>query len=38
LLTKKFKKSVKKKIVMVLVWTTPLYEFETWTIKKEDIQ
>jgi hypothetical protein len=38
LLTKKFKKSVKKKIVKTLVWTTLLYGCKTWTPKKEDMK
>jgi len=38
LLTKRFKRSVKKKIVKTLVWTTLLYGCETWTLKKEEIR
>jgi hypothetical protein len=38
LLKKEFKKSVMKKIVKTLVWTTLLYGCETWTLKKGDIE
>jgi len=37
LLTKPFRKEVKKKIVKTLVWSTLLYGSETWTLRKEDI-
>jgi len=38
LLTKRFSKNVKKKIVKTLIWTTLLYGAETWTLRKEEIQ
>jgi len=38
LLTKPFPKEVKKKRVMTLVWSTLLYGYETWTLRKEDIR
>jgi len=38
LLLRKFKNSVKKKIVKTLVWTTLLFGCETWTLKKEEIR
>ena len=38
LLTKSFRKEVKKKIVKTLVWSTLLYGSETWTLRKEDIR
>jgi len=37
-LTKSFRKEVKKKIVKTLVWSTLLCESETWTLRKEDIR
>ena len=38
LLTKPFRKEVKKTIVKTLVWSTLLYGSETWTLRKEDIR
>ena len=38
LLTKSFRKEVKKKMVKTLVWSTLLYGSETWTLRKEDIR
>jgi len=38
LLTKSFRKEVKKKIVKTLVWSTLPYGSETWTLRKEDIR
>src|SRR4029077_20838818 len=38
LLTKRFNKVVKKKIVKTLVWITLLYGCETWTLKQEKIR
>jgi len=38
LLTKPFRKKVKKNIVNTLVWSTLLYGSETWTLRKEDIR
>ena len=35
LLTKSFRKEVKKKIVKTLVWSTLLYGSETWTLRKQ---
>jgi hypothetical protein len=37
LLTKKFKKRVKKKLVKTLVWSVLLYGCETWTLKASEI-
>src|SRR4029077_425302 len=37
LLTKRFSKVVKEKIVKTLVWTTLLYGCETWTLKEKEI-
>jgi len=38
LLTRSFRKEVKKKMVKTLVWSTLLYGSETWTLRKEDIR
>lgn len=38
LLTKRFSRKVKKKIIKTLVWTTLLYGCETWTLRKEEIR
>jgi hypothetical protein len=38
LLTKKFKISVRKKLVKTLIWSTLLYGSETWTLRKEEIK
>jgi hypothetical protein len=38
LLTKNFKKGIKKKLVKTLVWSTLLYGSETWTLRKEEIR
>jgi hypothetical protein len=38
LLTKRFKMTIKKKIVKTLIWTTLLYGCETWTLLKEDFR
>jgi len=38
LVTKRFSKEVKKKMVKTLVWSTLLYGSETWTLRKEDIR
>src|ERR1041385_1407630 len=38
LLTKRFSKNVKKKMVKTLIWTTLLYGCETWTLRKEDFR
>jgi hypothetical protein len=38
LLTKKIKKSTKKKILKTLIWTVALYGSETWTLKTEEVR
>ena len=38
LLTKPFRKEVKKKIVKTLVWSTLLYGSETWTLTKKILE
>ena len=37
LLTKRFSKSVKKRIVKTLIWSVAMYACETWTLRKEEI-
>ena len=37
MLTKQFKRRVKKKLVKALVWSTLLYGCETWTLKATDV-
>ena len=38
LLTKRFSRRVKKKLIKTLVWTTLLYGCETWTLRKDEIR
>ena len=38
LLTKRFSRRVKKKLIKTLVWTTLSYGSETWTLRKDEIR
>ena len=38
LLTRNFSKTLKRKIVKTVIWTTVLYGAECWTLKKEEVR